>query len=656
MNKKNVLTNSAILTAIWDETKKDNLELIKPFVEFLIGENCIVGDKIDNSYIIKQMEEKFSFVEFPETILTKVYGRLKGVVEKKDKEYYLKKDISSACEKFKDRQLKLKEESEKVIIALKEYLKKANTRLKNIDNQGVMALLTIFLEKTGFVTIENVREFETKENYKKDQNNFYIAKFIIEEFEKETVISKYIEKIISGFMLANAIYMQIESSNTETLKKVDIYLDAPLLLNILNLKTNSQNESGNLLMQLLKDKNANIHCFVHNYNEVLSIMESYKNNRKGLKEKTLERWDLEGYTESDVERNINQLKLMLNSRGIEVVETPEYVKKEDEYSGIIDERGLIDFLIENYAYNKEKAEGVIERDVKSIASIERIREGKKCNKIEDCKAVFVTTNYNLVNYTEKCLGNKRYEEIGPLITDVDLITVLWLKSFKSNPDLPKLKLIENARASLELTSTMIKRVKDVIEKMEKEGIINQADIVSGNIQELNYYRKEIMEQIDGDEENINEEVILGVIDKDNIKLKQELDMKKEEIKQILGENQKAQKEKEEIIHNIKENCKRKASSITKCLKMTYLISSGIILLAIFVGSIYVIYVNNMSIQGITIIAFIGLLLDVLGITATFVPKYSKIKKYVFNRIDRLQEKIYLSLIERKKKDFPQLFK
>ena len=50
MSNKNVLTNSAILTAIWDETKKDNLELIKPFVEFLVGENYKAGDEIDNNY------------------------------------------------------------------------------------------------------------------------------------------------------------------------------------------------------------------------------------------------------------------------------------------------------------------------------------------------------------------------------------------------------------------------------------------------------------------------------------------------------------------------------------------------------------------------------------------------------------------------------
>ena len=344
MNNKKVLTNSAILTAIWDETKKDNLELIKPFVEFLIGENYKAGDKIDNNYIIKQMEDKFSFVQFPEAILKKVYGRLKNIITRKDGIYYLKKDISINCQKFKERQLKLEEESEKVIESLKEYLQRINKKYKDINEQETISLFTIFLEKTGFISIENVKEYETKENYKRDQNNFYIAKFIIEQFEQETVISKYIEKIISGFMLANAIYMQVETDNKETLKKVNIYLDSPLLLNILNFKTDSQNESGNLLMELLNEKKANVYCFKHNYDEVCSILENYKNNIKKIREKTLERLDLEEYTTSDVDRIIQQLEIMLNNKGIKVVDTPQYEKNENgEYEGVVDEKNLQTF-------------------------------------------------------------------------------------------------------------------------------------------------------------------------------------------------------------------------------------------------------------------------------------------------------------------------
>lgn len=657
MNNKKVLTNSAILTAIWDETKKDNLELIKPFVEFLIGENYKEGDKIDNNYIIKQMENKFSFVQFPEAILKKVYGRLKGIVTRKDGIYYLKKDISINCQKFKERQMKLEEESEKVIGSLKKYLQKINTKYKDINEQETISLFTIFLEKTGFVSIENVKEYETKENYKRDQNNFYVAKFIIEQFEQETVISKYIEKIISGFMLANAIYMQVETDNKETLKKVNIYLDSPLLLNILNFKTDSQNESGNLLMKLLNEKKANVYCFKHNYDEVCSILENYRNNIKKIREKTLERLDLDEYTTSDVDRIIQQLEIMLNNKGIKVVDTPQYEKNENgEYKGVVDEKKLTDFLMENYAENKETMEGIVDRDVKSIAAIGRIRKDNKYKKIEDCKAIFVTTNYNLVEFAEKCLEHKKYEEIGYIITDVELITILWLKSFKSNPDLPKLKLIENARTALELTYTMMKRVKDVIEKMEKEGTINQADVVSSNIQELNYYKREIMEKIDGDEENINEETILGVIDKENISLRNELLIEKEKNKIIKRENEKVKEENEELKKTIKESCKNRAHLIGSCLKKVYTVLSCVLLLAILAGCIYVILANDLSASEITLVIVLGILIETMGIIESFIPKYSKLKKWFFKVIEEKEESLYWILLERKKKEFPKLFK
>ena len=654
MENKNVLTNSAILTAIWDETQKDNLELIKPFVEYLIGENYKIGDKIDNKKVIRQMDEKFSFSKFPETILIKVYVRLKNVVERKNGEYYLKKDISTNCQKFKERQIKLQEESSKVIDALKSYLMEINPKYKNIDSHETTILFTMFLEKMGFLTIDNIKELENKENYKKDQNNFYIAKFIINEFENETIISEYIEKIISGFMLANAIYMQVDSDTKESLKKVDIYLDAPLLLNVLNFKTSSQNESGDLLMQLLKDKKANIYCFRHNYDEVYSILDNYKNNLSCIREKTLEQLDLDRYTKSDVDRLMSGLEMMLNNHGIIVKETPEYVK--NEYEGIIDEKRLTDFLLENYAENKDKIEGVVERDVKSIASIGRIRKDRIYKKIEDCKAIFVTTNYNLVEYSGKCLEQKKYEEIGFLITDVELITILWLKSFKANPDLPKLKLIENARTSLEVTSSMMKRVKDVLEKMEKEGTINQADVVSSNIQELNYYKREIMESIDGDEENINEKTILGLIDKENIRLRQELSMEREKLEQISKENEKEKAGKEEFKQYVRESCRKKASVIIKHLKRIYFIISILVFIAILIGSIYIVCKNNMSAQEITIVFVIGLTFDILGLIDNFVPKYSKFRKWVFKKLDNLEEVIYLFLLDKKKEEFKQFIK
>lgn len=346
--------------------------------------------------------------------------------------------------------------------------------------------------------------------------------------------------------------------------------------------------------------------------------------------------------------------MMLNNKGIQVVETPDYIKFDNEYKGIIDEENFTNYLMENYADNRENIEYIVEKDVKSIAAIGRIRKDNKYSKLEECKAVFVTTNYNLVEYTERFLEQKRYEEIGFLITDIELITVLWLKSFKSNPDLPKMKLIENARASLELTTTMMRRVKDVLEKMEHEGIINQADIVSSNIQELNYYKKEIMERIDGDEENINEETILGIIDEENIKLKQEIVVEKELNKKIIEENEKAKKEKSDMKESIDKKCREKAKKIVTNLKKTYKILNYSILSIVLIIIIYIIIKNEWSTQN-TIYIVVAMLIEILGVIDCFVPKFGKIKNLILTKINDFEEPLYLHYKEKKKDEFPNLF-
>ena len=52
MDNQNALTSTAMLAAIWEQEKKDNLELILPFVIYSIGKNFSVGRPVlrDRSY------------------------------------------------------------------------------------------------------------------------------------------------------------------------------------------------------------------------------------------------------------------------------------------------------------------------------------------------------------------------------------------------------------------------------------------------------------------------------------------------------------------------------------------------------------------------------------------------------------------------------
>ena len=100
----------------------------------------------------------------------------------------------------------------------------------------------------------------------------------------------------------------------------------------------------------------------------------------------------------------------------------------------------------------------------------------------------------------------------------------------------------------------------------------------------------------------------------------------------------------------------KAHLIGSCLKKVYIILSCMILLVILTGCIYVILVNDLSASEITLVIVVGLLIEIMGIIESFIPKYSKLKKWIFKVIEEKEESLYWLLLERKKKEFPKFFK
>ena len=71
MENSNALIGTAMLTAIWDQTHKDNLELLKPFITYLVGKNASIQDEINITKIINEMDEEFGFPNIPKAVIEK---------------------------------------------------------------------------------------------------------------------------------------------------------------------------------------------------------------------------------------------------------------------------------------------------------------------------------------------------------------------------------------------------------------------------------------------------------------------------------------------------------------------------------------------------------------------------------------------------------
>ena len=578
--------------------------------------------------------KNFGFPNIPKAVIEKIFNRMKKTVIRNDKRYYLIKDLSEEVKKFDENKSQIQDESDKVVDNLTEYLKASNKNFNKITIEETKKLLYMFFEKNGFTTIENLENLKNIGEYKTDQTNYYIAKFILDENENNTRVFNSIYKIVCGFMLANTIYIQVENDNKASLKNLNCYLYTP-----------------KLLVELLEKKQAKIKCFEHNYKEVYSIIYAYKENIGKYKDKTLEGLDKKNYTYSDVERLLDNLKSLLKKKHVEVEEKPNY----EEYSTIIDEQGLKDYLKEKYKDKIEKKEKVLGPDIDSISAISRLRKGKYVTKLEESKAVFVTNNYDLIKYSNLFLNKKEFGEISYSISDIELTTILWLKTFKTNPDLPKFKLIENARLALEPSNQIMERFKDVIEKMKEEELINDIDVLE-NLKTNLYYKAELMEKIEGDGDNITNEVVRGIIDKQTENLQLQLDVANEKINQLEREKQLNESKKKDTRKLIEKECLDKATRISKKMGKSLKIIIYIVYFIIIGYCIYITYkdiiVEKNIINFPTVVLF---LIAIFGLIDMSFSKMHFIIKFLKRKQDTVQEMLYNKFLKSEKNTRKDLY-
>lgn len=632
LKNDNALISTAVLTAIWDESHKDNIELIKPFVLEIINKKYSVGQELEETFIIKQMKKEYCFNRFPLAVLKIVLTRLKKnkILRAENKKFILNKDISEESNIFNNKRIVAKNEVDKtideVIIFLNEQTGKKTSR------KDAEKYFSDFISTYGYNTYENINSTKGISR-KKDYTNYLIGEFICNEEKNDTDTFKNVLKIIEGHMIANAIYLQIENDNNASLKKLTCYLDSPFILRVLGLKTEEENKSAKELYDLLIKYGANIKCFSHTYQEVYNIINYYKNNIYKSKESTLEYLDQQKYSEGQVDLILSSLESKLKKLRIQIVDKPDFSENK-KY--MIDYKALEKKLISHKKQTKTYySENSILNDVDSVSSINILRKSKKISKIENCSHIFVTTYHYLKIASKEVMTELSDTDIGLVIDDLDLTTILWFKDFENNSELPKLRLVENALAATNASDEIIKKAISIFETIKKDNISLDLESVSDCLTKHYLKASGYIDIIKNDPDLVTKDSIIDFLSKQEIELKN----KEKELENTKKRNLKMQnqiqtnfiKEAENIV-TINYNRRKKRMHI-----IYYLIS--IIFMLFGITCIILSSVSNLSIvitTGIVIFDFIGFL-DLI------VPKYKfilkKIDEYCINKKrDELSEK------------------
>ena len=356
---------------------------------------------------------------------------------------------------------------------------------------------------------------------------------------------------------------------------------------------------------------------------------------------TLEYFDKEKYSEGQVDLIISSLEDIFKDKRINIVDTPDFTK--DRYKDVIDVKTLEEKLTAHKEkHNQYINPNSITNDVNSVCAINMLRRGKKITKIENCTHIFVTTYQYLKSASREIMPELFDTDIGLVIDDLDLTTILWFKDFENNADLPKLRLVENALAATNASDEIMCKAAKIFESIKKDGSIRNLENVS-NCLTKNYLKSSgFVDSIKNDSELVTKESLLDFLtkrDKEIESIKKELeDTKERNLKKELSIQKK-------FIVEAEQKAEADFNKNIKILKTVYYILFFLILaLGIYAIVYSIITTGNFIIAAVLLLINIISLIDMASPRSKFILRkidtYCKNKKrdYITKETKKIMEK------------------
>ena len=656
---RNTIISLAMLYALWQSNRQDLLDLIRPFVLYAVGNTTKINSEIDITCICNYMENEFGYKSIQVAVIDRILAREASskvrkdfrCIEKKNKRFFLIKSLSHLIDDFSRKRTTCKGHSDAVTSALTAFLNEKQVCKKTDYTQSESErFLLSFFERKGssiVLSVDDLRQLNARNN----EIDFFIARFILGEYERKSVLFDYLVELVKGYFVTTALYLQAENPNATTASFCDItfFLDTRLLLAYLGYKTDEENSSVQKMVESLKRNGAKIACFNYNIDEVNSILEAYKlstiSKSKRPSTFTLEYFDVHGYSYTHVEANQKKFEQRLKDAGISNISPNDCLNtgiKSENCSGILDDERIREILLSiKPNYNQAS----LPDDLTAINTVSRIRQGRKYAYIEKCKAVFVTSNSILVAATKEYIKESSYDFGFPIaITGEDLCVIAWLKDFEQSNTLPKMRLLENVLAAITPSKELMEAYFSHLDDLEYQGIIeeDEAALLRVDI----FAKHELMDLTFGESDNVNENVIEQIryrIREKSI-MQGRSDAEKQHEKERQQQKNKVCKQAEDEVNNEFNVKERRGVYILKFLSI-------IIAIAFIFASSYS-FVQQSESSGKWAVLFVAIISTIEGIMPFFskdnffIKQYKRhLQKKKLQALDTRKEH-YLSLLEK----------
>ncbi len=577
MNNKNALTSMALMQVLYDQRGMDYLDVLKPFFKVALS-TTDVNVQIDINEIKRYMFTEFG-IEVPTNVILMLAGRLtREKLLKKQRGVFYRTNSNLNVDKFIKEREKMYENQKQLCDAYIDFCKKENMDIT--PDQATELLL-------NYISRYAAKQTEVNSICKlKKSDEYQLGKFIFYINENNPVLFHIAEYMIRGCWIANTIYLVNDNQNFNMgFNDLTIYIDTSLLIYALGYAVKEQAIPCREMIDIAKNLGIKLKCFRHNIDEVDGILEGCLRKirtKDFIVTRKMEYFIKNNKTESDILLYKSNLEKNIESLGISIENVPDYGNIEL----VIDHKALKNHLMDNMGECYKEIS--CERDVDSVAAIYRLRNNHSSKRIENCKALFVTSNYSLANNVNNFMSaiNNGYRLV---ITDVALTNVLWLKTPDKMPDIVQQRIIADAYAAIQPTEDFWNKLSERIEKLVEQGSITYAD--SLEFRTAAYYQAEILEQTHGDVDKIEclpiQEIINLHKEEEHAQLLQEkraleLQAKKQEKDYERKLNEKS----EQIEKSLQIRSSKYAKRVMLVVKLLEIIVAGVIIGATILGAYF----------------------------------------------------------------------
>ena len=461
------LTSLAILKVNWDRLNRDYVE---NFVPFVVECARLAPEPIISLPTVREeMSTRFG-LDLPLNTLRYVFNRAakRGYFKRRHHVFHRVDEKCSATD-FQNTREDINQTYSRVMEAFVSFAASTHDRRLSIDEAATA--IFAFL-RDGSLSLLFGRHSHTPRPNTSDR--FVVASFLHDAQHSNPVLFEDTLLLARGNLLANAMYLPDPGQVDKRFRKTWVYLDTSFILYAAGFAGPDREEPCLELLELLSRQGAKLRCFTATRNEVQGVLDAAASrlasgNLRDSYGPTIEYFLEAGKTASDLELMITRLPNIMRSFGIELVDFPSF----DKHNYQIDERGFENHLSEAIRYSNPKA---LVHDVDCISAMTRLRAGKESFQVEECRALFVTTNGALAREARAYFqGESTPGAIALAITDYALASLLWLKDPTVAPDLPTHRLIADVYAAMRPSAGLWKAYLAEIAKLEEGGKVTAND-------------------------------------------------------------------------------------------------------------------------------------------------------------------------------------